>query len=328
MLKIIVFFNWAIIAILAILVGAETFWPSKGGDAAGRGMGMLVYYVAIAALVVLLLLNLLPYAWPKYLAFGLIILPLLWMQVSRPVHNFFRGLTNWITEKPMYEDAERERIARALLSGKPDKFRKALQNPPPQLGDPAYSYPLLSDAVSWALKFDQPDEVEGRYACIQILLDAGVPIRTPDGEYTPVEVSAASSGNAEMLKFLLERGGNANAKTFDTYTGQPNKVPMIFEALQTSYGARDCIRVMLDFGADPNAILPQYGDEKHNSALMMAASYGRWDICLMLMDKGADVKYRTPDGRSLGTVVAASEPPDQYDRYSTSDDFERVKSRL
>lgn len=328
MLKIIVFFNWLVVAVLAILVGAETLSPSKGGDAAGRGMGVLVYYVAIVALVVLLVLNLLPYAWPKYIAFGLVIVPLLWMQVSRPVRNFFGGLASWVNEKPMYQDPEREQIARALLSGKPEQLKKVVQQPLPNLADASFSYPLLSDAVSWAMKFDQPNEVQGRYDCIQVLLDAGVPMRSTDPESPPVEVGAVSSGNARMLKFLLERGANANAKTYDTYSGKPNKVPMIFEAFPTPYGARDCVRILLDFGADPNAILPQYGDEKHNSALMMAATYGRWDICLMLMDKGADAKYQTPDGRSLRTVVEASAPPDQYDQYSTTADFEQVKSRL
>ena len=54
LLKIVTIFNWAIVAFLAYLVTMETVFPTKGGDAAGRGMGIAIYYLAIAGLVVLI----------------------------------------------------------------------------------------------------------------------------------------------------------------------------------------------------------------------------------------------------------------------------------
>jgi hypothetical protein len=37
-LKIITILNWIVIALLGFLVAAETLFPTKGGEAAGRGM--------------------------------------------------------------------------------------------------------------------------------------------------------------------------------------------------------------------------------------------------------------------------------------------------
>ena len=39
----------------------ELFFPTKGGDAVGRGMGQLIFVVVVTALVLLLVLNLLPF---------------------------------------------------------------------------------------------------------------------------------------------------------------------------------------------------------------------------------------------------------------------------
>ena len=326
MLKIITILNWIVVAIVGYLVIAETLFPTKGGDAAGRGMGQAIYWLAIIALVVLLILNLLPYALPKYIAFGLVAIPLLWIQLAPGVRNLKRSITDRINAKPFYEDAERERIARALFDGKADKLKQLLQNPPPRLREPEYGNPLLMDAVQAALKFNNPEEPE-RYECIKLLLAAGVSMTNPDPEITPVQIAAATSGNPQVLRILLEHGADPNARDVDYSTGKPNAVPMIFETMATSYGARDCVRLLLEFGADPNAIKPSDGDHKQPSALMMAADYGRFDLGVQLMEKGADVHYTAPDGRSLRTIMAEK---DLYvdEQYSSPEDVERVKKAV
>ncbi len=326
MLKIITILNWIVVAIVGYLVIAETLFPTQGGDAAGRGMGKAIYYLAIIALIVLLILNLLPYALPKYIAFGLVAIPLLWIQLAPGVRSLKRSITDRINAKPFYEDPERERIARVLFDGKADKLKQLLQNPPPRLREPEYGNPLLMDAVEAALKFNNPEEPE-RLECIRILLAAGVSITNPDPEIRPVQIAAATSGNAEVLRILLEHGADPNAGNFDYSTGKPNAVPMIFETMVTSYGARDCVRLLLEFGADPNAIKPSDGDHKQPSALMMAAEYGRFDLCVQLIEKGANVHYAAPDGRSMRTIMAEK---DLYvdEQYSSPEDLERVKKAV
>ena len=80
-LKIVTIFNWVVIALLFLLVMAETLFPTKGGGDAASGMGRAIYYLAIIALVVLVSLNLLPFNWSKYTAFILVAVPLFWVAV-------------------------------------------------------------------------------------------------------------------------------------------------------------------------------------------------------------------------------------------------------
>ena len=97
LLKIITILNWFVIANIGFLVAAETLFPAKGGDAAGRGMGQAIYYLAIIALVVLLGLNLLPYKWAKYTAFGLVAVPILYVQLNPTWRKWTRAV-NYIIE--------------------------------------------------------------------------------------------------------------------------------------------------------------------------------------------------------------------------------------
>lgn len=324
MLKTIIILNWIIIGVLALLVGAETFFPAQGGDAAGRGMGKAIYWLSVIVLGVLLVLNLLPYALSKYIAFGLIAVPFLWFQLAPRVQKIAAGISGRINAKPFYEDPERERIAQILFAGDVGKLKQLLQNPPPRLREPVYGHPLLRNAVEWALKFPD-DKSEDRLECIRALLAAGVSLTDNDPEMDPIQIAAATAGNPEVLKILLEHGADPNAGGNDYSTGRPNAVPMIFEAVGTYYGARDCVRLLLEHGANPNAIKPRDGDLLAPSILMFAAERQRWDVCLMLIEKGADAHYKTPGGQSLKTFLELAEGDFSGDQYSTMEDFERVK---
>lgn len=69
-------------AIFGVPGGYGNIFPSKDADAAGRGMGQFIYVVAIVALVLLLILNFLPYKWAKYTVAGLVAVPILFVVLS------------------------------------------------------------------------------------------------------------------------------------------------------------------------------------------------------------------------------------------------------
>lgn len=325
MLKIILFFNWVVVAILAILVVAETIQPRRnGGDAAGRGIGQAIYYLAIIALVVLLILNLLPYDLPKYIAFGLIVVPLLWFRSFPVVSKLYSRLKSIIKPQRLYEDPDQNRLAWAIFKTDTDKLRRLIESLAGRLKDPEYGYPLYQNAVDWAMRFTTPAN-PARYECIRMLLDAGIATTSPYPDHAPLHVGAASSGNPEMLKFLLDLGADPNARGYDYGTGKPHQVPILFEAMETAYGARNCMRLLLDYGADPNAVKPLDGDFKGTSALMWAAHRGRYDLCLMLLEKGADPRYVSPDKRSLHSIMEIKKAFVDG-QYSSKEEMERVKA--
>jgi len=98
-LKIATIITWVVIGVLFVLVMLETLFPAKGGDPAS-GMGRVFYYLAVVVLVVLVVLNLLPYKWSRYTAFALVAIPLFWAQFGSSISRFKRGIVDMIEAKP------------------------------------------------------------------------------------------------------------------------------------------------------------------------------------------------------------------------------------
>lgn len=176
LLKLITIINWIVIAVLAFLVAAETISPAKGGDAAGRGMGQAIYYLAIIALVVLLVLNLLPFNWSKYAAFGFILLLFLliktnsvWQDTRKSMNRVPPGKnpdgSSW------FADPQRQRIALAIDNGEVEKLRQLLSEPHPGLDeqDPNGDT-VLGFAISAAQGSYKPEE---KLECLKMLFQAG-----------------------------------------------------------------------------------------------------------------------------------------------------------
>ncbi|MBC7774283.1 MAG: hypothetical protein H7246_02505, partial [Phycisphaerae bacterium] len=247
LLKIIVILNWVVIAIIGFLVAAETLFPAKGGDAAGRGIGQAIYYLSIIALVVLLGLNLLPYNWAKYTAFGLVALPILffiiwpiWRDMQRKMQQEARYRIE--DAKPIFEDKERDEIARAIRNGELEKLRNLLQTPVERLNEGGE---LLYYAISEASSANyRPAE---KLECVRLLFQAGAKFDSTKGADVPPHIAVADVGNAVLLRLLLEQGADANAYQIHF------KRPILFEAIGSYQEPEASVRTLLEFGADPNA---------------------------------------------------------------------------
>lgn len=139
-----------------------------------------------------------------------------------------------------------------------------------------------------------------------------------DPNAVPVLMLAASQGNVEIFKFLLDHGANVNGKSLG------KKTALMFAA---SDGEAEIVKILLAKGADVNAtdnkgwsalmsaaglgkkveivkmLLAQGADvnAKNNhdiTALMLAAGLGDTEIVKILLDKGADVNAKDSNGKS------------------------------
>lgn len=318
-LKIITVLNWVVVAVLGFLVAAETLFPTKGGEAAGRGMGQAIYYLAAIMLVVLLGLNLLPYNWAKYTAFLLVALPVAYVMVTPVFRNLKRGITDRIAaSQPIFDDQERDHIARAIYDGKPEKLKQLLQTPVPRLNENGEVLAFAINATN-STAYKPAEKLE----CIRLLFQAGASLdSTNKGLEVPVEFAVADAGNADLLRLLLEHGADANASI--AYY----KRPILFEAVASYQQPEASVRVLLDFGADPHATAILDDEQGPVTPLRRAAEMGRWGVCVALLEKGADPDFKTPDGRSLRSFVQEVEKDFSGDGYSTREDLERLKKVL
>ncbi len=316
-LKLITIVNWAAIALLAYLVIAETLFPAKGGDAAGRGIGQAIYYLAIIGLVILLGLSLLPYSWAKYTAFGILVLPIAYIKLKPVVDNWKRNARYMAEDaKPIFPDQEREQLARAINNGEPEKLKKLLESPISNLNQGGE---LLSYAVNeTASTHYKPEE---KLACIRLLFDAGASLDSTNTDGVPLHMFVADVGNAPLLRLLLEHGADANAMQ-DNF-----QRPIIFEAVASYQQPEASVRALLEFGADPNATAILDEEQGKVSVLWRAAEMERWGVCAALLEKGAKPDFKTADGKSFSNFVDQAENF-AAGTYSTREDYDRMKSLL
>ena len=197
MLKIIYFFNWICIGLLVLFVLLLLLDPNKGGgDAATKGLGTAFIILGSVALAVLLLLNLLPWPWTKYLAFALILTPPLLYFGSSKWSSFKRAQRARIeAAKPIFDDPNLDRLARLIEAGEPESLQKRLPSEPQEV---VQSEDLLWFALQEASSSSYRSNE--KLQCLRVLLDAGAPLDTLLKGDTPVQSSAANTGNAAVLR--------------------------------------------------------------------------------------------------------------------------------
>lgn len=137
----------------------------------------------------------------------------------------------------------------------------------------------------------------GSAALIQALLQAGA---HPSGS---ILMTAARTGNAEVIRMLIARGADANAR--ESSLGE---TALMWAAAENH---PEAVRALIEHGADPNARSEKLAYAKDRfglegvttilprgswTALMYAARQGSLEAARTLADSGADLNLTDPDG--------------------------------
>ncbi|NUO02182.1 MAG: hypothetical protein HUU01_16370 [Saprospiraceae bacterium] len=320
MLKIIYFFNWICICLLGIFALLMLFEPNKsGGDAATKGLGTAFLLLSLVAFTILLVLNLLPWPWTKYLAFALVILPLLYFLGMPRWTNFKRAQRARVeAAKPIFDDPDLDRLARLIENGEPESLQKSLTSGPQEV---IQSKDLLWFALERASYGGYRSEE--KLQCFRLLLDAGAPLDSLLKGETPIQSSAANTGNAGVLRLLFERGADPNAL-------DPNfNRPYIFDAINSYMDPLAAVQTFLEFGADPNKTAIFDDEDGPIPPLIRAAQFDRWKICAALIQKGARPDFKTPNGKSCAYYMEqAEEAVHTYGTPENKADFAQLKALL
>lgn len=320
LLKVVTVLNWIIIVFLAFVVIAESLTPTKGGDAAGRGIGQALYYGAIMLLVVLLILNLLPFQATRYLALLLVVVPVLWLQVIGPALTERKRLARIREEeaKPIFPDPELDRICRAFNDGDLEKFGELLRQSGGRFKEDSQ---LLTYAISFASNTSYKEEE--KVACVRLLLESGFQLASlerPDD--APAYIFTAECGNIPLLRLLFDYGANPNA--FQTHFQRS----MLFEAVGGHREPEAVVRLLLEEGADPNATAVYDPENGPITPLWRAAILERWGVCAALIEKGADPDYKVAGLPPFRRYVEEKTREFTGDGYTTVGDLERLKALL
>jgi ankyrin len=142
-------------------------------------------------------------------------------------------------------------------------------------------------ALHWAAHYNDVEAV-------QLLLKVGAnPSMSNRFGASPLS-AAAISGNAQLVKVLLDAG--ADAKAVSTLDGET----VLMSAARS--GSVEAVRLLLDRGADVNA-RERY---KGQTALMWAASERHAPIVKLLLERGADWRVRSLDRETRPPKLSAA----------------------
>ncbi|MFD1145095.1 ankyrin repeat domain-containing protein [Larkinella insperata] len=326
--KILTVVNWTVMGLLALFLILTFFNSKKGGDAAGQGQGTFWLILAAGALAVLLVVNLLPFRWGKYAGLAVILLPffLIWFDdVFINLKKEFSYDQADYDGSRYFADPQRKAIARALSFDRMDELERLLREPVPLINDarnPEH-WTLLDYAArsysSYNTVYNKDWNITRRK--LELLLEAGAKIENADPGRMATHAQCIDRCPAAMLQFFLDRGADPN-------TNGPYEMPLLFNVIHHAEEPLEKIQILLDHGVPLQQTSTFDVETEHYSPLLFAAHLGHWNICLLLIQKGADVRFKAPNGFTLTDYLKKQE--DEYARYpqTPSPEFETVKSLM
>lgn len=127
---------------------------------------------------------------------------------------------------------------------------------------------------------------------VQLLVDAGIGTETDTEDGTPLIVAAQNS-DADIMRYLLEKGADVNHANTRGETA-------LFLAAENSHV--DVVRILLEKGADVNAA------EHTNSRRPLHVAYDSEEITEMLLDRHADINALSTNGSAFVLGLASRLP--------------------
>jgi hypothetical protein len=306
-MKTITLINWAILSFYGFMLLWAFLTPAGSGqDAAGRGMAAGLIFLAVIILLVLVGLNLLPYPFTKILTLILSGFPIVGYLLSlvlgpiiadRRQKNYDRELSDRANGAYYFQDPVRQQLAAAIASGNGAQLKLGLQQPVPAINESGTDHTTLLDFATLRAKENpSPEAIQ----CLDLLMAHGATVETADKLRSPTHFLVID-GNPTLLEWFLKKGANPNATEYPT--GKPILFNALYSGNDDGFKAQK-VNLLLVHGANPNAIPPQY-DERIiiTSALIYAADNDLWDICQLLLDKGASPAYKTASGLDVYRVI-------------------------
>jgi ankyrin repeat protein len=154
------------------------------------------------------------------------------------------------------------------------------------------------------LRFDAgrlglPRELPGTGAVAQTLIDAGAPVDGDPGDSETPLITAASYGDAEVAKVLIEAGADVNARSAHDSGGVPGGSALLHAAV---FGMTDVLDLLVEAGAEATSLeeAAAAGDvsrwltadsdlQARIRALVFAADHERLGVIDQLIEAGTPV---------------------------------------
>jgi hypothetical protein len=285
---------------LLLLTGAL---ESGGTDPAGRGISQgfgCILMVIAAAAGGAMLLGIRWRGW-VYVGAAILALPLIvgaifglfgmreQARYERETADRLSGKADFGNQPPLLA------VAEAIARNDPEAIRAAAQNVPDLNASGEEGKTLLYFAVDRAL--EHPEFI----TAVQALLSLGADPNFNNGQLNSFAMWRAVSGTVDLLRAMLDAGGNPNGPDL-------RGNPIIFSNWEMTFNETERparFRLLLDRGVDVNSAYPTTAPFQPGYSLLLArVNPGRGDHAgyadaIELLERGADPKHSAVDGTNL-----------------------------
>jgi len=267
---------------------------SPGQDAAGRGMASGFAFFAGLVMIALAIGLCLSFRYDSPVNFAgaalLIAIPVLLLAGPAVGESMATARREREAAKQgRFSERDLSTAAAAIRDGDQQALAEVLRRRPDQTARDEAGRTLLGFAVEQSLRKQMPLDA------VRALLDAGA---DPDQLLTPNEpavlqmIFESSSPNSnDLLKLLLDRGANPNMHDI-------HGVPMLHHAKDRLVK----LKLLLDHGAELDEVSEAEYQRGWTAAMALVAA-GAYDEALYLVQRGADVHYKAPDGATLISLL-------------------------
>lgn len=303
-MKIIAIANWSLLIFYGILLAYLALTPDRSGtDPAGRGLASAYLVFGAILLVLLIGVNVLPFRLTRIAVFAVALLPL----AAGLVQGVSQLLTITRTRQDdvgrfngsyYFQDPLKLQIAQAIADQNFTEFQRLLQYPVPQLNESGKDHVTLLDFA--AMRATYSDSSNWAIPYLTLLLQKGATVENADMLHTPTHALVSRECSAELMACFLKNGANPNANRLQEYP-----TPILFTVMDYDHDRLAKINLLLAYGADPNAIYPPAasGWLAGHSALLAAARLELWDVCQLLLEKGADATVENPQHLRFADLI-------------------------
>ncbi len=306
MLKYITTINWIAIALVGCLLLISLIFDNKGGDGYGRAMGQFILTVTGIVLVIVLILNWLPFPWAKYTALALILSPVVFI-IGSKAYERLTTLGQKVTQALTYSqsdydgssyfsDPQSKALLAAIFKQDVAGVEALLSKPMPLINalDTNGEQTVLDYTASHYSPYSQHWPKTKRI--LEVLIAAGATINSTDSARLSTHAGSVSNGPVVLLRFLLDHGADPNDKS-------DHGVPIIFSAIRGGEESLQKVELLVSRGADYDPVSTYDATVESYTPLLFASAFSKWQICSLLIQKGANVAYKAPDGATVKTYV-------------------------
>lgn len=321
-MKTLTIINWIIIGVYAFFALMLVVDLQRPNDPMGRGMASGFLMVAIALLLVVLVLNLIPSKWTRILGLVIGLGPAIVIYGSRALDSIQWATTekNKRSGRTYFSDKKMKAIADAIGKEQYEKVADFLEQPDidiNRIGEEGFT--LLEVAVEIVLFRDSRyTNSKESMRILDLLLKKGADPNVHSSTHNPVLHKVVWMGSVALFEKLLQSGADPNAL-------DKKGSPIIFNLLQGASDRLEKFQLLLEHGANPNLKYEGEGWRVNYQPLVYAASIRYWEGCTLLIKKGADLDYALSNGESFWTYYYQTQK--EYEENGASlEVFEELKA--